>query len=240
MSQADPAEHQERSLVCEALALCLTKRKCRFLTRAASSWLFPPTQRTTSNYKVCTCLHEIVELLILNLWPSSIRCFCTWVRRPLVLVCSGLISPSCLSLCHMSDVQIPSYLSPLWPFAGRALVCPCPSLTGEPITRPSTQGVSQQCWAEGEDHVPWRAGAFPSTAQEPAGRFCCLMVNSLSFPQSCFPGSLGLCAFPSSAPWRSCQAVPSSVLVVFYVVPSTLKTAVLKVSLNFFTLLGSL
>lgn len=111
MSQADPAEHQERSLgqVCEALALCITKRKCRFLTRAASSRLFHPTRRTTLNYKVGTRFHKIVELLILKLWRAAFQPVC-----PQCALGNGVVPPQgqdfALSLVQLHGVPVLSSL----------------------------------------------------------------------------------------------------------------------------------
>lgn len=46
----------------------------------------------------------------------------------------------------------------LWPFAGVSLVCPSPTCTEEPRTRPSALEVSHQGWVKLKDHLNWPAG----------------------------------------------------------------------------------
>lgn len=65
--------------------------------------------------------------LVLYLTYSSLQVFIYIDQIPLSLLCSRLNGPSLLSSCVGCSNPLPS----LWPFAQLAVICPCPSCSGE-------------------------------------------------------------------------------------------------------------
>lgn len=100
------------------------------------------------------------------------------------------------------------------------LVSPCLSCIGGPSTGPHIPGVSQPCWAEGKDPLPWPAGDTMSkaayAAQDADGFLCCegmllaqVQNHSLFHKfvfQLCLARMLSSSCFAPKFPWRSVRS----------------------------------